>query len=134
MEQVKKLSAKIVQDAIEQSREWKLEGIEIDVLPKQASRFSMGKTVAACRVCGGNMVDKGSFYGCSNYAKNRCKVTIPKKLLGKNVSAANVKKLMETGKSNTIKGFKKGEKVFDAHLVWNDAEKGFRFGFGDQTW
>lgn len=133
MEQVKKLSAKIVEDAIGQAPEWKLDGIEIESMPKSASKFSLGKTVATCRVCGGNLVDKGSFYGCSNYTKNRCKVTVPKKLLGKAISATNVKKLMETGQSNVIKGFKKGEKTFDASLVWNEAEKGFRFGFGDKA-
>ncbi|MGE5704623.1 MAG: DNA topoisomerase III [Clostridia bacterium] len=134
MEQVKKLAVKIVQDAVEQSAGWKLDSIDREALPTRPSKFSIGKTVASCRVCGGNLVDKGSFYGCSNYAKTRCKVTVPKKLLGKNITVTNVKKLMETGKSNLIKGFKKGEKTFDAQLVWNELEKGFGLGFPYKTY
>jgi DNA topoisomerase-3 len=46
--------------------------------------------------------------------------------LGKKITAANVKRLMETGRSNTIKGFQKGEERFDAYLLWDDRERKVR--------
>lgn len=123
MEQVRKLSRKIVADAVEQSRDWQLEGYDVAAIPKQASKFTLGKKVAVCRVCQGDLVDKGDFYGCSNYKKTNCPVTVSKTILGKKISAANVKKLMETGKSNLIKGFQKGQERFDACLIWDEQEK-----------
>ncbi len=129
MEQVKKLAHKIVTDAQEQAADWDLTGIDLAAVPTQASKFSLGKTVATCRQCGGNIVDKGKLYGCSNYSKGLCRLTLPKRLLGKAISPTNVKKIMENGKSNLIKGFKKGEKTFDAYLVWNEQEKTVGFHF-----
>ncbi|WNC12787.1 DNA topoisomerase III [Brevibacillus brevis] len=123
MEQVRKLSQKIVEDAVEQSREWKLESYDVDSMPKQKSKFTLGAKVAVCKACGGDLVDKGDFYGCSNYKKGQCSVTVSKTILGKKISAAMVKKVMETGKSNLIKGFQKGKEKFDAYLVWEEQEK-----------
>ena len=123
MEQVRKLSHKIVTDAVEQSREWQLAGYDVASMPKQASKFTLGTKVAVCRVCQGDVVDKGDFYGCSNYKKTNCTVTVSKTILGKKITPANVKKLMETGKSNLIKGFQKGKERFDAYLVWDEQEK-----------
>lgn len=129
MEQVKKLSHKIIQDAIDQSKDWDLGGINVDSLPKKATEFSIGKTIGKCSVCSGEIIDKGTFYGCSNYKKTQCKVTLPKKLLGKMISPTNVKKMLEAGKSNLIKGFKKGEKTFDAYLIWNEHQQKVEFQF-----
>jgi DNA topoisomerase-3 len=123
MEQVRKLSHKIVEDAVEQSREWKLESYDVPSLPKQASKFSLGSKVATCKACGGDLVDKGDFFGCANYKKSQCSVTVSKTIMGKKISAAMVKKVMETGKSNLIKGFQKGKEKFDAFLIWDDQEK-----------
>ncbi|USG67587.1 DNA topoisomerase III [Brevibacillus ruminantium] len=123
MEQVRKLSQKIVDDAVEQSAHWNLQSYEVAELPKQTSRFRLGKKVAECRVCGGDLVDKGDFYGCANYQKTKCSVTVSKLIMGKKVTETNVKKLMEQGKSNKIKGFKKGQDSLDGFLVWDDQEK-----------
>jgi DNA topoisomerase-3 len=79
--------------------------------------------VAVCKACGGDLVDKGDFYGCANYKKSQCSVTVSKTILGKKISPTMVKKLMETGKSNLIKGFLKGKEKFSAYLVWDEQEK-----------
>lgn len=123
MEQVRKLSHKIVEDAVEQSREWKLESYDVSSMPKQASKFTLGSKVATCKACGGDLVDKGDFYGCANYKKSQCNVTVSKTIMGKKISAAMIKKVMETGKSNLIKGFQKGKDKFDAYLIWDEQEK-----------
>ncbi|MED4585953.1 DNA topoisomerase III [Brevibacillus choshinensis] len=123
MEQVRKLSHKIVEDAVEQSREWKLESYDVSSIPKQTSKFSLGTKVAICKACGGDLVDKGEFYGCANYKTGQCNVTVSKTIMGKKISAAMVKKVLETGKSNLIKGFQKGKDKFDAYLLWDEQEK-----------
>nr|WP_236930966.1 topoisomerase C-terminal repeat-containing protein [Geobacillus sp. JS12] len=40
-----------------------------------------------------------------------------------------MKKLLSQGKTNVIKGFKKGGKTFDAALVWDGNEKKLSFQF-----
>ncbi|WP_335339934.1 topoisomerase C-terminal repeat-containing protein [Geobacillus sp. JS12] len=74
-------------------------------------------------------MDKGTLYGCDQYAKTKCPFTISKRILGKSISTANVKKLLSQGKTNVIKGFKKGGKTFDAALVWDGNEKKLSFQF-----
>ncbi|WP_232698412.1 DNA topoisomerase III [Brevibacillus daliensis] len=129
MEQVKKLTHKIVLDATEQSAQWNFDGVDLEAMPATSSKFTVGKKVAKCRVCGGSIVDKGKFYGCDQFNKTGCKVTLPKKLLTKSLSMTIVKKLMEDGTTNVMKGFKKGEKTFDARLVWEDEKQQFTFQF-----
>jgi DNA topoisomerase III len=129
MEQVKKLSAKIVADALAASQHWNFAGLDTASIQRTTSKATLGKPVGTCKLCGGTVIDKGMFYGCANYAKTKCSFTISKKILGKTISQANVKKLLQQGKTNVIKGFKKGEKTFDAVLVWDDKEKKISFSF-----
>lgn len=129
MEQTKKLSEKIVTDAISQSKEWNFNHIEIDKIPTRKSKFTTGTEVGKCKLCEGKVVDKGSFYGCTNYKEKQCKFTLSKKILSKIITPSNIKKLLAEGKTNSIKGFKKGEKTFDAVLVWSDVEKKVIFQF-----
>jgi DNA topoisomerase III len=129
MEQVKRLSAKIIQDAVEMSETWDFAGLDTESIQRAKSKATLGKPIGTCKLCGGTVIDKGAFYGCANYAKTKCSFTISKKILGKTISQANVKKLLQQGKTNVIKGFKKGEKTFDAVLVWDDKEKKISFSF-----
>lgn len=83
--------------------------------------------IGKCPFCEGNITDKGKFYGCSNYS-NGCKFTIPKVIASKNISAANVKRLLKGVKTNLIKGFKsKKGKSFDAYLMLEDGNVRFHF-------
>ncbi|MCM3790609.1 DNA topoisomerase [Domibacillus indicus] len=116
IEQSKRLAQKIVQDAIEHSSGW-----SFDAPSKPAARDS--QPLGACPKCGSAVVDKGKFFGCSAYQSSKCGFILGKKMLGKSISAANVKKLLEKGKTNLIKGFK-GKRPFDAYLVWKDKSEG----------
>lgn len=128
MEQVKKLATKIVTDAVHMAHRWSFEGLDIASIQRK-KKATRGTIVGACKLCGGSVVDKGSFYGCINYAKTKCPFTISKKILGKSISQTNVKKLLAEGKTNVIKGFKKGESTFDAALIWDEKEKRMLFLF-----
>jgi DNA topoisomerase III len=129
MEQVKKLSEKIIEDAIEMSETWDFAGFHIESIQRTKAKSMVGKPIGICKLCGGTVIDKGEFYGCANYAKTKCNFTISKKILGKKISQTNVKKLLQHGKTDLIKGFKKGDKTFDAYLVWEEKEQKITFSF-----
>ncbi|OMP68380.1 type IA DNA topoisomerase [Domibacillus epiphyticus] len=115
IDQSKKLAQKIVHDAINHSSSWQFES--------QVQKKSEEKHLGGCPKCGAAVVDKGKLYGCTMYSTTKCSFMISKKMLGKTISAANIKKLLEKGKTNLIKGFK-GKSPFDAYIVWKDRNDG----------
>ncbi|WP_430487657.1 DNA topoisomerase III [Priestia flexa] len=132
MEQVKKLSLKLIEDAKEQSNQWSFDGFDLSEFKQtRGKKGGKGKTtgtkVGSCKKCDGDIVDKGTFYGCSNYQSNQCSFTFSKKILGKTISQANAKKLLKDGQTNLIKGFKKGDKTFDAKLELKGDKTQFLF-------
>ncbi len=92
----------------------------------------------ACPLCGGEIVHTAFGFGCANYDKdneNSCKFSIGK-MLGKDISEAQVKELLTNGKTATIRGFKsKAGKKFDARIVFAKDENGkitgLKFDFDD---
>ncbi|MFC3884081.1 DNA topoisomerase III [Bacillus songklensis] len=132
MEQAKKLSIKLIEDARKQSEAWSFDGFDLSEFKRQKAgrkTKNIGTKVGKCKKCDGDVVDKGTFYGCSNYSTTKCDFTISKKILGKTISQVNMKKLLKGGKTDLIKGFKKGEKTFDAFLEWDEKENKVSFSF-----
>lgn len=82
--------------------------------------------ICKCPTCKtGSIVDKKTFYGCTNF-KNGCRQTFPKKILGKSITKKNIKTLCTKGKTDKLKGFK-GKKPFDAVLVLKNGKIHFEF-------
>ncbi len=80
-----------------------------------------------CPNCGGDILVKSFGFGCANYhpeEKDSCKFAIGK-IAGKDLSEAQVKDLLQNGRTKTIRGFKskKGSK-FDACLMLVPDENG----------
>ncbi|WP_216827692.1 DNA topoisomerase III [Alkalihalobacterium elongatum] len=136
MNQVKKLSLKLIEDAVKQSESWNFSSYNLEEFrsrrkgkktrgAKTRGTKTPGTKIGTCKKCNGDIVDKGTFYGCSNYTTKKCNFTISKKLLGKTVSQANVKKLLKGEETNVIKGFKKGDNTFDAKLSFVDGKLKF---------
>ncbi|WP_059104854.1 type IA DNA topoisomerase [Shouchella shacheensis] len=126
LQQSKKLAAKLVVDATEASASWKADASYVPSstttgggksAPQKAKR-----PVGICPLCGGEVVHKGKLYGCSSYKENGCSFTLPAMILKKKLTEANAKKLLASGKTNTIRGFK-GKSTFNARLVWKDETK-----------
>jgi DNA topoisomerase-3 len=100
-----------------------------------AARKKLG---VACPICGGDIVQTPFGFGCSNYDKeneNSCKFAIGK-LLGKDLTEAQVKELLTAGRTSTIRGFKsKAGKKFDARVALSKDENGkvtgLKFDFED---
>ena len=131
MEQAKKLAEKLIEDARKASETWSFEDYDLTEFSRESKykkkTRSVGTKIGTCKKCDGDVVDKGSFYGCSNYTKTKCDFTMSKKILGKTISQTAAKKILNEGVSDVIKGFKKGEKVFDAKLQWKEDRVQFLF-------
>ncbi|MGM9987464.1 MAG: DNA topoisomerase III [Bacillaceae bacterium] len=129
MEQVKKLTAKIIEDAQKEAVTWDFNAYNIEQISKQSSlskgTYKERKKVGKCMQCGGDMIDMGKFYGCANYGNKKCTFSISKKILGKTISQKNVRLLLKGEPTEVIKGFKKDDNVFDAKVKWNDGKLSF---------
>lgn len=105
-------------------------GANIKEMIAEAEEESIISTCPVCKT--GKFTDKGKFYGCNNYSQG-CKASLPKQFAGKNLSENMVKLLLEKGKTNKLKGFKKKDKsgTFDAPLKVdiNKETKNLKIGF-----
>ena len=80
----------------------------------KTEKVSLGK----CPSCGKDVFENAKSYSCGD---KECKCIIWKSICGKNISDTQVKKLLDNGRSDLIKGFKtKAGKEFDAYLVFKD--------------
>ena len=131
MEQTKKMVLHLISSSIDQSANWTFsEEVTQSFTPgKQTTRRKTVTKLGSCKKCEGAVIDKGSFYGCSNYKNNQCNFTISKKILGKNITQKNVKLLLSEGKTELIEGFTNKDKTFNARLFLDEKEKRVRFLF-----
>ena len=88
-----------------------------------------GKSLGVCPLCGKEVIENKKGYGCTGW-KDGCKFTIWKTIAGKEITAAQAKELIESGRtSKMVKGFKKKDGgTFNAYLVRKeDGSIGFDF-------
>ncbi|MCM0599438.1 type IA DNA topoisomerase [Periweissella fabalis] len=100
--------------------------------PGQKEKLILGN----CPRCQtGAIVDKGKFYGCSNYRKDGdCSFTLPKQWSGKKVPINALRDLINNQETKLLKGFKsKNGKVFNAKLKINDDKITFVFPENDAS-
>ena len=129
MEQTNKMVKHLIQAGVEQAGAWSFsEEVREQFTPGKQQKRGSAK-LGPCKKCDGFLVDKGSFYGCTNYKTNHCDFTISKKILGKTITQKNLKKLLTEGKTDIIEGFTKNEKTFNARLTWDSQENKLKFLF-----
>jgi DNA topoisomerase-3 len=135
MEQTQKMVIHLISSSIGQAANWSFsDDIRENFAPgKQKGRKQSLTKLGPCKKCDGSVVDKGSFYGCSNYQKNHCDFTISKKILGKNITQKNIKLLLLEGKTELIEGFVNKEKTFNARLFLNEVDKKVKFLFEEKV-
>lgn len=78
----------------------------------------------------GHIVDKGSFYGCTEFrGAEPCKFTLPKKWSSKKLPKSAIKDLVTKGQTRELQGFysKRTEKKFSAKLALKDEQIKFVF-------
>ncbi|MDQ0197593.1 DNA topoisomerase III [Neobacillus ginsengisoli] len=129
MEQTQKMVMHLISSGIGQSANWTFtEEVRESFSPGKKKTRTFTK-LGPCKKCDGSIVDKGSFYGCTNYKNNKCDFTISKKILGKNITQKNIKLLLSEGKSELIEGFTNNDKTFNARLFLDEKEQKVRFLF-----
>lgn len=127
IEKAKAFASSLVEKAINECDTWNVEQLAVGVKDKAS------EAVGKCPLCGKNVVEKQSIYGCMGYKKddrNSCNFTLPKTFLSKSISASNATKLLEGKKTTLIKGLKgnkEGAKPFDAHLILKAGKIEFEF-------
>lgn len=93
--------------------------------------FTGQQPLGACPKCGGAVYELGLSYACENTVNppKSCDFKSGKIILQQEVAPEQMKKLLETGKTDLLPGFKSSRtnRFFKAFLVW-DAEKG-KVGF-----
>lgn len=97
--------------------------------PEEDTDFGcLGDVIGKCPLCGGNVVRTFFGYGCSNYKDKGCRFSAKMIICGRPLSVANMKMLLETGKTAKIKGFRsKTGNLFDASLKLEDGRAVFDF-------
>ena len=130
MEQTKKLVEHLLQEAQTQGQSWDFSHFDTSSMqrkPKNGKRRS--PAVGQCPSCGGAVLDRGTFYGCSQFKTNECRFTVSKTILKKKIRQKDVKLLLKDGQTEMIDGFVKGDQTFCAKLVWNKEEKKITFQY-----
>ncbi len=88
----------------------------------------IGDVAGKCPVCGCDVIRNRYGYGCSGY-KDGCKFSVSNVICGRTISIANVRQLLETGKTHKIEGFvsKRTGNKFAAQLKLEDGKAVFDF-------
>jgi DNA topoisomerase-3 len=135
MEQTTRMISHLISSGIGHSANWTFsDEVRQNFLPaKQKTRTNTFTKIGPCKKCDGSVVDKGNFYGCSNYQNNHCDFTISKKIFGKNITQKNIKLLLLEGRTELIEGFTKDDKTFNARLFLDEKEKRVKFLYEETT-
>ncbi|NMD72468.1 DNA topoisomerase III [Bacillus sp. DNRA2] len=132
MEQTNKMVIHLIQAGSSESLDWLFsEEDEQSFVPRETKQRRVTK-LGPCKKCDGAIIDKGTFYGCSNYNKTKCTFTISKKVLGKTITQQNIKKLLKDGVTDVIEGFTGKEKTFNAKLSYDMTQHKLVFIFDEQ--
>lgn len=129
--QIRRFVQKLVTEVPEQLQQSKSLTQQVTSQKMAENEAKKDTEIGICPICKqGKIVDKGNFYGCTNYkADQPCKFTLPKKWSKKTITKTIVKMLLTKGTTNKLKGFqsKKTGKEFSAKLVLNAGRLSFEF-------
>jgi len=99
--------------------------------PEPAPDFTGQEPLGKCPKCAARVFDHGMNYVCEHAVGpgKKCDFRTGKVILQQAVDAAQLKKLIETGKTDLLNGFvsKRTGRKFEAFLVWKDGKVGFEF-------
>jgi len=129
IEQTSKMIRHLIGETSQEAEQWEFEDELTDAFVPGKRRGGSKRRISfgQCKKCGGMVVDKGTFYGCSNYPKTKCNFTLSKKILGKTLTQKDIKKLLTEGRTDVINGFLGKEKPFNASLYWDGQENRVKF-------
>lgn len=129
MEQTNKMISHLIEVSVKNAGDWAFDEEDKNSFTPAKSKFKRPVQFGKCKQCDGQVVDKGSFYGCSHYSKTKCNFTISKKILGKSITQKMVKQLLKDNETDMIEGFSNKDNSFSAKLTWDDNERKLKFIF-----
>lgn len=132
LEQIKKFVSKIIHDVPTQMKQSDSLTLQVASQKDTEQQAELDAQIGVCPICKtGKIVDKGKFYGCTNYkATDPCTFSLPKKWSEKTLGKTAIKDLITKGTTTKLKGFKskKTGKKFDAKLTIKEGKLSFDFG------
>ena len=132
LEQIKKFVSKIIHDVPTQMKQSDSLTSQVASQKDTEQQAELDAQIGICPICKtGKIVDKGKFYGCTNYkANDPCTFSLPKKWSEKALGKTAIKDLITKGETTKLKGFKskKTGKKFDAKLTIKEGKLSFDFG------
>lgn len=132
LEQIKKFLSKIIHDVPTQMKQSDSLTLQVASQKDTEQQAELDAQIGICPICKtGKIVDKGKFYGCTNYkATDPCTFSLPKKRSEKTLGKTAIKDLITKGTTTKLKGFKskKTGKKFDAKLTIKEGKLSFDFG------
>ena len=118
LKQIKAFILKMINEVPTQFSENKMIQSQVEKQKEIQRQAKAADEIGQCPMCHvGKIVDKGKFYGCTNYqADPPCKFTLPKKWSGKTLGKTAIKALVTKGETSKLKGFKskKGKAFADS--------------------
>ena len=69
-------------------------------IEEHVNNLEADNLLGTCPKCGGNVTDKGKFYGCSNYKTKDCKFSLPKTWSKKKLPQKSLKELLTKGETS----------------------------------
>ena len=92
------------------------------------------KTEYVCPLCRSPLMKQGDRYVCSRKNDSKCNIIIGATVASVDIAEEEIQKLIKTGRSSRIEGFKsKSGKNFAAYLVADPEKKAVMFDFHDGT-
>ncbi len=120
MEGIKELTREIVEKVRAQAPE--------DVRGAKSRMMGLGNPVGTCPLCGAPVYENKKAFSCSRWREG-CSFRVWKVISGKKISRRQVQKLLKTGKTGKISGFRsrKGKKFSAALVLSEDGKVEFLF-------
>lgn len=129
MEQTNKMVSHLISVSINNAESWTFAEEDKDNFTPREYKQKRTVQLGKCKLCEGKVIDKGKFFGCSNYSKTKCNFTVSKKIMGKSITQKLIKQLLKDGVTDLIEGFSGKDKAFSAKLTWDEQEKKIKFMF-----
>lgn len=135
MDQTNKMVTYLIEASVNNAGKWAFTEEDKDGFIPGKFKQKRAVNLGQCKLCDGKVVDKGSFYGCSNFNKTKCNFTISKKIMGKSITQKILMQLLKDGETELVDGFtsKGNEKTFSAKLSWDGKENRIKFVFPQKS-
>lgn len=129
MEQTNKMVLHLIEATRKNAETWTFAEEDKDGFTPREYKQKRTTPLGKCKLCDGKIIDKGKFYGCTNYNQSKCNFTLSKKIAGKSITQKLVKQLLKDGITELVEGFTGKEKSFAAKLALDQNEQKVKFVF-----